>query len=262
MSVSEPHDKTLPSNLGPEDRSRAEEKRVNTAEEAKRSFLRMVSHELRTPLNSIIGFSEIIRRELYGPIGDARYRDHAELIWDSGHKLLKLVNQVVEIARLETGVVDLDLAPDMVLPAVDDVLQVLEPVAIAKGLDVRVEIEPDLPPVMADARGLRTLLTKLIENAFAFAPEQSAVTVAAMLTGETVTIAIRDHGEGIAPEDVARLMRPFEQGEAALTRRVEGAGLGLPTAKLLVDAMGGRLRLQRAQGGGLVASVRLPRGQM
>lgn len=234
------------------------ELRRRAAEENRRSFLRMVSHELRTPLNSIIGFSEIISCELYGPLNEPRYREHADIIRQSGHKLLRLVNQVVEIARLESGAADLDIGPESAPALAAEVLQSLRPEADARNVTLRLETEEALPSVMADARGLRTVLCNLVQNAVAFAPDGTEVCVAIRARGRYILIEVRDHGEGIPQKDLARVMRPFEQRESALTRRNEGAGLGLPIVKLLCDAMDGHLRLQPADGGGLQASVRLP----
>lgn len=232
--------------------------RRQALEESKRSFLRMVSHELRTPLNSIIGFSEIISRELYGPLNEPRYREHAELIRESGHRMLRLVNQIMEIARLESGAADLDIRAEAPRAAVDEVVHTLEPEAWARGVALRIEAAGPVPAVLADARGLKTILVNLVQNAIAVSPEGGEVVIGIGRRGREAVFEVRDRGPGIAPREVARLMQPFEQGESALTRHGQGAGLGLPIVKLLCDAMSGHLRLQPAPGGGLTASVRLP----
>jgi len=232
--------------------------RRQALEDSKRSFLRMVSHELRTPLNSIIGFSEIISCELYGPINDPRYREHAEIIRDSGQKLLRLVNQIMEIARLEAGAADLDIRPEIARSAADEVFQMLQHEASQRGITLRLEEVEPLPLVLADARGLKTILFNLIQNAVTYSPDGGEVLVTLRRRGREVSMEVRDQGVGIPAKDLARVMRPFEQGDSALTRRAQGAGLGLPIVKLLCDAMGGRLRLQSAAGGGLLACVRLP----
>ena len=224
----------------------------------KRSFLRMVSHELRTPLNSVIGFSEIISRELCGPLGSPQYKEYAEHVRQSGLKLLRLVNQVLEIARLEGHVTDLEPTPELLDHAVDDVLEQLRDEIAARRITVRVEGEGRLPGVVADPRGLRTVLTNLLQNAVTFSPEGGEVRVAARRSLAGVRFTISDDGEGVAPEDIPRLMRPFEQGQNALTRSTEGAGLGLPIVDLLCRAMGGALRLVSAPGQGLTAEVLLP----
>lgn len=232
--------------------------RRQAVDDGKRSFLRMVSHELRTPLNSIIGFSEIISRELYGPLNEPRYREHAEIIRESGHRMLRLVNQIMEIARLESGAADLDIRPEAPRAAIDEVVQALEPEAQSRGVTLRVEAAELAPAVLADARGLKTILVNLVQNAVAVSPEGGEVTITLGRRGRDAVFEVRDRGPGISPREVARLMQPFEQGETALTRHGQGAGLGLPIVKLLCDAMGGHLRLHSAPGGGLAASVRLP----
>jgi signal transduction histidine kinase len=230
-------------------------------DEQKRSFLRMVSHELRTPLNSILGFSEILTAELYGPLGAPQYKEYAAIIHGSGQKLLKLVNQVLEIARLEGRTVDFDIQSESLEAALDDALAGLKADVAQHKVQVVVEDRGQLPAVMADFRGLRTVLTQLLHNAIAFSPEGGEVQVSAARREDgAVDILIRDQGEGLDPNELNRLMAPFEQGENALIRKSEGAGLGLPIADLTCKAMGGRLRLVSAPGDGLTAQVRLPAG--
>jgi signal transduction histidine kinase len=224
----------------------------------KRSFLRMVSHELRTPLNSIIGFSEVISKELCGPLGSPQYKEYAEHVRQSGLKLLRLVNQVLEIARLEGHVTDLDPMPELLDHAVDDTLDALREEINARQIRILVADEGRLPGVVADPRGLRTVLTNLLQNAVAYSPEGSEVRLSAGRAPGCVRIVIEDEGEGIDPAEIPRLMRPFEQGQNALTRSTEGAGLGLPIVALLCQAMGGGLRLVSEPGKGLRAEVVLP----
>lgn len=235
---------------------RGPSRRDSAADEQRRSFLRMVSHELRTPLNSILGFSEILTSELYGPLGAPQYKEYAGIIRQSGQKLLKLVNQVLEIARLEGHAVEMDLRPEPLAAAVDETLGLLKD--DLGTVRVRVEGREALPPVVADPRGLRTVLFHLLQNALAFSPDGGEVRVSAVRDGEEVEIAVADQGQGVDPADLPRLMAPFEQGENALTRRGEGAGLGLPIADLTCRAMGGRLRLDSRPGEGLTARIRLP----
>src|SRR5580704_3320752 len=221
----------------------------------KRSFLRMVSHELRTPLNSIIGFSEIISKELCGPLGSPQYREYAEHVRQSGLKLLKLVNQVLEIARLEGHVTDLDPTPELLDHAVDDALDSLREEINVRRVRVTVVDEGRLPGVVADPRGLRTVLTNLLQNAVTYSPEGGEVRLSAAQGTGGVRILIEDDGPGVPPDEIERLMRPFEQGENALTRQTEGAGLGLPIVALLCRAMGGAFRLTNEPGKGLRAEV-------
>jgi signal transduction histidine kinase len=235
-------------------------RRAGQLDDQKRSFLRMVSHELRTPLNSIIGFSEIIAKELCGPLGSPQYKEYAEHVRQSGHKLLRLVNQVLEIARLEGHVTDLDSMVEPLDHAVDDALDTLREDIRTRQIRITVAEQGHLPSVTADPRGLRTVLINLLQNAITFSPEGGEVRLRAERRLGRVEIEIADDGEGIDEAEVPRLLRPFEQGESALTRSTEGAGLGLPIVNLLCLAMRGTLRLHSQPGQGLRALVALPPG--
>ena len=230
--------------------------RAAALEDQKRSFLRLVSHELRTPLNSILGFSEILADELYGPLGSPQYKEYAQIIQGSGHKLLKLVNQVLEIARLESQLQPLELGVEALEAAVDEVANAM---GNDRGVTIRVIGRGGLPSVLADPWGLRTVLTNLIQNAVVFSPDGGEVRVRASVQDGMVQIAIEDDGEGVDPAELPRLLKPFEQGENALVRRTEGAGLGLPICELTCRAMGGWLKLRSAPGKGMVALVTLKR---
>lgn len=235
-------------------------RRPANLDDQKRSFLRMVSHELRTPLNSIIGFSEIIASELCGPLGSPQYKEYAEHVRQSGHKLLRLVNQVLEIARLEGHVTDLNLICEPLDHAVDDALDTLKEDLGLRRVTITVANQGQLPSVVADPRGLRTVLVNLLQNAITFSPEGGEVRLAATARLGRVDIEIEDDGEGVDERELPRLLRPFEQGESALTRTTEGAGLGLPIVNLLCGAMRGTLRLSSEPGHGLKAVVALPVG--
>jgi len=225
-------------------------------EDQKRSFLRLVSHELRTPLNSILGFSEILADELYGPLGAPQYKEYAQIIQGSGHKLLKLVNQVLEIARLESQLQPLELRIEPLEGAIDEVAKALRN---DRGVTIRVIGRGRLPSALADPWGLHTVLTNLIQNAVAFSPDGGEVRVRASVEGAMVQITIEDDGDGVDPAEIPRLLKPFEQGQNALVRRTEGAGLGLPICELTCRAMGGRLKLSSEPGKGMVAQVTLKR---
>jgi signal transduction histidine kinase len=218
----------------------------------------MVSHELRTPLNSIIGFSELIAKEVCGPLGSPQYKEYANHVRQSGLKLLGLVNQILEIARLEGYPTDLDPIPELLDHAFDDVLDGLREEIAARSIRISLEDEGHLPGVVADPRGLRTILTNLLNNAIGFSPEGGEVRIRAHPLLGRVRIQIEDDGEGIDPKEIPRLLRPFEQGQNALTRSTEGTGLGLPIVVLLCRAMGGSLRLISEPGKGLRAEVILP----
>ena len=224
-------------------------------EDQKRAFLRLIGHELRTPLNSILGFSEILSAELLGPLGHPQYKEYAAIIGGSGKRLLRLVNQVLEIGRLQG--LKLEVRPEAVEPALADAVAQLGAEVAAQQVSIRTLAEaPDIQ-ALADAWGLRTVLTHLIANAVAFSPEGGEVRLTLRRAAEFVDVLVEDDGPGFDPVDLPRLMKPFEQGEAALVRHGEGAGLGLTIAELTCQAMGVRLTLRPGRGGGARARVRL-----
>jgi signal transduction histidine kinase len=225
-------------------------------EEAKRSFLRMISHELRTPLNSIIGFSEVLRQQPCGPLAP-EYLEYAAIIGDSGAKMLKMVNQIVEVVRLESQAADLDIHPEPLESLVEEVLLSLRQEAGALNVRLAAEALEAMPWVQADPRALKTVLANLLHNAMAHAPEGDVVTVRARRTGAQVTIEVEDHGPGVDPVEIARLLRPFQKGGPP-NRGPEGAGLGLPIALLYSRAMGGDLDIRSALGEGFTAIVTAP----
>jgi signal transduction histidine kinase len=224
--------------------------------DAKRSFLRMISHELRTPLNSIIGFSEVLQAQPHGPL-TPEYREYAAIIGDSGAKMLKMVNQIVEIVRLESHAADLDIHPEPLESLVEDVLLSLRHEARTLNVRLAAEALEAMPWVQADPRALKTVLANLLHNAMAHAPEDDVVTVRARRDGGLVTIEVEDRGPGADAAEAARLLRPFEKGKAQ-GRGPDGAGLGLPIALLYSRAMGGDLDIRTDRGQGFTAVVTVP----
>ena len=229
---------------------------IAALEDQKRAFLRLVSHELRTPLNSILGFSEILSAELYGPLGSPQYKEYADIIRGSGKKLLRLVNQVLEIGRLEG--VELEVGAESLEPAFESAVAASAP-DFVRGVHAVVVEQAELPLVLADPWGLRTVLTHLLQNAAMFSPDGGEVRLRAEVHDRHVDVLVEDDGEGVDPADLPRLVLPFEQGENALVRRTEGAGLGLAICELTCRAMGARLTLTSAPGKGMSARVRLKR---
>jgi signal transduction histidine kinase len=252
------HDRVLADSASADRRAVAAERRRMALDERKRSFLRMVSHELRTPLNAVIGFSEILSQELYGPLGSPQYKEYATIVHDSGMKLLKLVNQIVEIARLEGHVTDIEVTPESMDEALDDVIESLSAEIARREVIVHVVGQGALPSVRADSRGLRTMLTNLLQNAVTYSPAGGVVHIAAVRFGDEVEITVRDQGPGVESTELPRLLQPFEQGGTTLTRAHEGAGLGLPIVDLLSRAMGGQLKLSSSLGAGFLARLLIP----
>ena len=230
---------------------------IPTTPEERTAFLRMVSHELRTPLNSIIGFAEILNSGVHGPLGAPQYVEYAGIIRDSGYKMLKLVNQVLELIRLAEGMVRLDMRPSRVGHAVLDAIDLVRGEARERGVTLSFADPESAICALADGRALRSVLGNLLQNAAQFSPQGGTVRVALSEAGEKVQVEIADNGPGLNADDLERVLRPFDQGDYALTRATAGAGLGLPTARLLCEVMGGRLTLENGAGGGLVARVSL-----
>lgn len=230
-----------------------------TLEEQKHAFLRLVTHELRTPLNSILGFSEIISSELFGPLGAPQYKEYAEIIRGSGKRLLQLVNQVLEIGRLQG--LRLEVKPEPLEAALEEAIAGLADAFAARRIRTRIIAAAPRLSVLADPWGLGTVLTHLLQNAIAFSPEGGEVRLRIVAGAEFVDLFVEDDGEGVDPADLPRLAQPFERGRNAAEQRPDGAGLGLTICDLTCHAMGARLSLRSPPGRGLSARVRLPAAQ-
>ena len=229
------------------------------SEAQRRAFLRMMSHELRTPLNSIIGFADILSNELYGPLGAPEYKAYAAIIGVSGHRLLSLVNGALEIIRLEAGTAELELGIVALDQVIDDARQTVAAEAAARGVSITFDPPWPAPAVLGDPRALRTAAVNLVQNAVTWSPTGGVIRISLQADGALVRLEIVDEGPGVDPADLARLMQPFEQGEDALSRHSDGAGLGWPLVRLLVKAMGGEFRVEPGLGEGLKAVVTLRR---
>ena len=228
-------------------------------EAGRRAFLRMVSHELRTPLNSIIGFSELMRTELYGPLGAPAYVEYAGIIHDSGAKLLNLFNSIIEIMRLEGGSHDYEPMLEPVMPALEEAVARLRGQARARGVTIDIRTFDDRMCALYDPRGLATCLDHLLRNALDYTAPGEAIEVDAIADGARIEISVFNRGDAPDPADIARLMQPFEQGDTSLSRAHEGAGLGWAIVRLNAQAMGGTFSVASRKGEWLRASVCLQR---
>jgi len=239
----------------------AEKIRAEGASQAKSEFLANMSHELRTPLNAINGFSEIMAGEMYGPLGDARYRDYCRDILSSGQHLLALINDILDMSKIEAGKLTLRFEPVYLEEIAEDALRLVRNRAEAAGLTLVLDFI-DLPEVEADHRAVKQVLLNLLSNAIKFTPRGGRVTVRGERRedplGERVRISVQDTGIGISPSDLERLARPFEQVESQHSKTTQGTGLGLALTKSLVEMHGGLLDLKSAPGQGTVASFALP----
>lgn len=223
---------------------------------ARRAFLRMVSHELRTPLNSIIGFSEILHQQLYGPLGSPNYVEYAGIIQDSGKKLLALFNSFIEIVRLEGGG-DLKPQANPVLPAFEDAVSKVRGVASARGVHLTIRLLDENLEACFDPRGLASCLDQLLHNAMDFTAAGDSVELDAGLSGGMVEVSVFNRGDAPAPGDINRLMAPFEQGSSTAARTRQGAGLGWAIVRLNAQAMGGVFEVETHEGQSLRAILRL-----
>jgi two-component system cell cycle sensor histidine kinase PleC len=235
-----------------EERQKAEE-----ASRAKSTFLANMSHELRTPLNAVIGFSEIMAKELFGPIGNDQYKQYATDIFDSGNHLLELINDILDMAKIEAGKLTLSPKPLDPMVAVEQAVRLTKRKAEEKGLSVVVDAD-NVPEIEADHRAVKQILLNLLSNAVKFT-DQGAIMVHVRGTASGLTLRVVDTGCGIPPEHLPRLARPFEQVEQELTRTNAGTGLGLALTKSLTEMHGGKLSIQSEVGRGTIVTITLPR---
>jgi two-component system, cell cycle sensor histidine kinase PleC len=236
-----------------------EKTRAEDANQAKSKFLANMSHELRTPLNAIIGFSEIMESGMFGALGADKYHEYCGDIRQSGQYLLEVINDILDMSKIEAGRMKLDLEDIELDHLLSDAMRVVSARAADKGLTISADIAPGVH-FNADRRALKQIALNLLSNAVKFTPEGGEVAVMGCLSGGAITIAIKDTGIGIAKAALQKLGRPFEQVESQMTKSHQGSGLGLAIAKSLTELHGGRMRIRSAPGAGTMVVVRLPRG--
>ena len=231
---------------------------AEAANQAKSEFLANMSHELRTPLNAIVGFSEIMKQETMGPVGNARYLEYANDIHRAGHHLLDLINDILDLSKVESGKDELHEETLEIGDLVDSVRVLVSGRAEREDIALRFDLE-DLPALRADARKLKQILVNLLSNAIKFTETGGRVTFRAWTRADSgLVFQIVDTGIGIASDDIPKALAPFRQIEGALARKYPGTGLGLPLAKALVEMHGGTLDLQSELGVGTTVTVRFP----
>jgi two-component system cell cycle sensor histidine kinase PleC len=236
----------------------AEEKtRAEEANQAKSKFLANMSHELRTPLNAIIGFSEIMESGMFGALGANKYHEYCRDIRTSGLYLLEVINDILDMSKIEAGRIKLDLEEIELDRELADALRVLTARAQEKHLKVASKIAPNIR-FKADRRALKQVALNLLSNAVKFTPERGRITLRGRVSRGAVVIGIQDSGIGIGRDALQKLGRPFEQVESQLTKTHHGSGLGLAIAKSLVELHGGVMRIRSAPGVGTTVVVRLP----
>jgi len=242
-----------------EEALRAAKEAAETASRAKSQFLAHMSHELRTPLNAILGFSEVIREAMMGPVGP-RYRDYAGDIHKAGQHLLSLINDVLDLAKVEVGRLELVEEPLILPDLIGGCRHLVSETAMRAGVTMAASIPADLPPFHGDRLRIKQVVLNLLSNAIKFTPEGGEVRIEARLLADgDLRLTVADTGIGMNPEDVPIALAPFSQLEDPMQRRREGTGLGLPLAKSLVEMHGGRLDVETALGQGTAVSIVLPR---
>jgi signal transduction histidine kinase len=225
---------------------------------AKMQFLASMSHELRTPLNAVMGFSDILKGEVFGPIGSPRYREYAEHIHSSGSHLLDLINDILDIAKLDAAKVELHETEMEIQRVIAACVTLLEAQAMKSGVHMRLGEDKERLRLRGDERRVRQILLNLLSNAVKFTPDGGEVAVSAFLNGEGLHVAVADTGIGIAQEDIPRALARFGQIDSALSRKHAGTGLGLPLAKELAELHGGTLAIASEVGTGTTVTVTFP----
>jgi signal transduction histidine kinase len=251
------------------ERKRAEEalhaakEEAEVANRAKTEFLANVTHELRTPLNAVIGLSELMNEAMFGPLGHPKYTEYAKDITESGRHLLELIEDILDLSRIEVGKLKIYEEQIDVVKVVSACMMILRSRAEAGGVEIQTLLPEALPPLMADARKLKQILLNILSNAIKFTPAGGTVTLQAYVEKDGgFVFMVRDTGIGIACEHLSTVMAPFGQVDSSLSRKYQGTGLGLPLTKALVELHGGRMELVSVVDVGTEVTIRFPKSRV
>ncbi|MEM8749397.1 MAG: PAS domain-containing sensor histidine kinase [Pseudomonadota bacterium] len=225
---------------------------------SQKKFLATMSHELRTPLSAILGFSDILKQELFGKLETEKQREYVKLIHDSGRHLLNVVNDMLDMSRIESGKYELNVEQFALREVCDATIRMLQPLAMDAGVQVSVDCASNLPEIFADRRACHQILINVVSNAIKFTPEGGTVKVVARQHGSRIRIKVIDTGVGIPTEFLSQIGQPFMQANSGLDREHEGSGLGLSVVQGLVDLHGGSLEFSSIEGRGTTVGITLP----
>ncbi len=234
-------------------------KQAEVASRVKTEFLANMSHELRTPLNAIIGFSDLMKEEIFGPLGAKEYDGYAESIQESGHHLLDIINDILDVSRIEAGQMEIRYEKVDIAPIVESCLRLIRERAERANITLRRRLQKNIPALNAEPRRFKQIILNLLSNSVKFTPRGGAVTLnIGTDKGGALVITVSDTGIGMTRDGIAKALTPFGQVDSKLSRKYEGTGLGLPLTKSFVDLFGGTFELNSSPGEGTKAIITFP----
>jgi len=231
--------------------------RAEAANRAKSEFLANISHELRTPLNAIIGFSEIMNESMFGPLGSEKYEEYARDIYESGSYLLGMINDVLDMSKIEAGRFELDYETFNLDEMIEETMRIVSHQSQERNLQIEDNVSPKLN-LEADRRAMKQILINLLSNAVKFSNDGGRIQIRARKRRDCITISLEDNGIGISKQDLKKLGKPFEQVQNQFTKSHKGSGLGLAISRSLTEMHGGAMKIRSANGKGTIVSLRIP----